>query len=218
MLRPLRLIVFVLTSFWAFCAQAESPTVPRVVDGQLDLSTWDFERDGPISLEGDWRFWWNQLLDPSTLLEAPDGVPNHGYFPVPQNWNRVENPDTPGSNYGESGYATLAVSIKLPADTDTTLGLFLSNADLAYSIHGKRGSTPLPAMGNGVVSTTSDREVPLYLPRLVTIPQSSADTIELVWHLSSHRHTRGGPSASPRAASSTRTGYGTALRARPRAR
>ena len=37
-------------------------TPPKVIDGTMDLSSWDFEKDGPVNLEGDWLFFWNRFL------------------------------------------------------------------------------------------------------------------------------------------------------------
>jgi len=30
----------------------------------IDLSSWDFKKDGTISLSGEWQFYWHQLLTP----------------------------------------------------------------------------------------------------------------------------------------------------------
>ena len=29
---------------------------PKLVNGVIDLSSWSFEKDGPIKLKGEWRF------------------------------------------------------------------------------------------------------------------------------------------------------------------
>ena len=31
-------------------------TAPKVVNGVLDLSAWDFGKDGPVALSGEWSF------------------------------------------------------------------------------------------------------------------------------------------------------------------
>jgi hypothetical protein len=38
---------------------------PVAVDGVIDLSDWDFEKDGIVDLEGEWRFVWEEFVDPS---------------------------------------------------------------------------------------------------------------------------------------------------------
>ena len=39
-------------------------TQPVAVDGVLDLSNWDFERDGIVDLKGEWRFVWEEFVEP----------------------------------------------------------------------------------------------------------------------------------------------------------
>ena len=29
----------------------------------MDLSSWSFEKDGPIKLKGEWRFFWKNFID-----------------------------------------------------------------------------------------------------------------------------------------------------------
>ncbi len=50
------------------CAQNYSGKMPpKAIDGAIDLSSWNFEKDGPVSLEGDWLFFWNRLLTDKDL-------------------------------------------------------------------------------------------------------------------------------------------------------
>ena len=46
---------------------------PRAVDGVIDLSDWDFETDGPLVLDGEWAFYWDELLSLEEI-EAGDGA------------------------------------------------------------------------------------------------------------------------------------------------
>ena len=64
LLRHMRaLIVGVLLLSVCSCAQ-ERRAQPKAVDGILDLSDWDFEKDGIVELGGEWRFVWNQFVEP----------------------------------------------------------------------------------------------------------------------------------------------------------
>ena len=38
---------------------------PKAINGVLDLSNWDLDRDGPVDLSGEWEFYWNQLINPN---------------------------------------------------------------------------------------------------------------------------------------------------------
>ena len=59
------LLLSLFTLLLSGCGQQyANTTAPKAVDGILDLSGWDFEKSGPIKLEGEWEFYWKQLLEP----------------------------------------------------------------------------------------------------------------------------------------------------------
>jgi hypothetical protein len=35
--------------------------LPSASDGVLDLRTYDFDKEGPVKLQGEWLFWWGRL-------------------------------------------------------------------------------------------------------------------------------------------------------------
>ena len=177
-------------------AEAEVDAPPEAVDGVLDLRDWDFDAMGTVPLAGEWDFWWQELVEPERILSAPESPSAEVTFDVPNLWNKVEHPSGSGP-YTANGFGTFLLRIKLPPGQSDTLGLYIHSADLAYELYGMRGEAPLPSMSNGVVGIDKDSEIPRYLPKLITIPESASDEIMLVWHLSSHRHIRGGPRNAP---------------------
>ncbi len=84
------------------CAQqVESPPV---IDGAVDLSSWDFEKDGPVRLFGKWQFDWKSsgdLADGSVL----------DFFPVPGLWQGLT---VNGQHLNSKGHATYTVRLSLP--------------------------------------------------------------------------------------------------------
>ncbi|WP_419784259.1 ATP-binding protein [Maridesulfovibrio sp.] len=48
-------LIMILFLLFGCVPEKESP---KVVDGVVDLSSWDFERDGPVRLFGNWEFRW----------------------------------------------------------------------------------------------------------------------------------------------------------------
>jgi signal transduction histidine kinase len=59
------LLLFGLVWITSRSSHQRSQTAPRAVGGVLDLSQWDFLKDGGISLDGEWLFFWNQFLTES---------------------------------------------------------------------------------------------------------------------------------------------------------
>jgi len=53
---------------------------PRAVQGVLDLSQWDAARDGLVTLDGEWEFYWNKLLAPDDFKVAAPPEKT-GFFP-----------------------------------------------------------------------------------------------------------------------------------------
>ena len=44
---------------------SKAKSAPVAMDGVLDLSEWDFVEDGPVELRGEWRFVWQELVQPA---------------------------------------------------------------------------------------------------------------------------------------------------------
>ncbi len=65
-MRTLFLFTFVqLLSGCSYIYQQKSHQ-PQVVNGEIDLSLWDFEKDGPVWLEGEWAFFQGKI-DPDQI-------------------------------------------------------------------------------------------------------------------------------------------------------
>ena len=46
------------------CAKKYSgKKAPKAVKGILDLQGWDFEKDGPVELDGEWEFHWKKFKE-----------------------------------------------------------------------------------------------------------------------------------------------------------
>lgn len=85
-------------------------------NGVIDLSRWDFNKNGNICLDGEWDFYWQQFMN---FREVQDKKPDI-YAEVPDTWNeyRINGKNLPGQ-----GYATyrLHVITSLPAGTQMGL-------------------------------------------------------------------------------------------------
>lgn len=99
----------------------------------FDLSQWDFESNGIVSLEGKWEVYWNQLLAPSDF--KTENLPvKTGLFLVPSNWR---NYIVDGKKLPAKGYATYRAVIKVKKDSKEWLQNLYLNANrigAAYKI------------------------------------------------------------------------------------
>lgn len=74
---------------------------PMAYQGKLNAAPWDIARSSVIRLDGEWEFYWNQLLTPEDFADnAP--VPD-GYMQVPSLWN---GKNVQGENLPAFGCAT----------------------------------------------------------------------------------------------------------------
>ncbi|HEX7926204.1 MAG TPA: sensor histidine kinase, partial [bacterium] len=74
---------------------------PKAVEGALDLREWDFRRDGPVQLDGQWAVYW-QRLPPDLGSAAPI------YLHVPGSWTgQTAN----GVTLPAEGYATYRLRV-----------------------------------------------------------------------------------------------------------
>ncbi len=67
------------------CALPPSGKPARAKGGVLDLSGWDLDRDGIVSLDGEWEFYWRRLLGPRDFRTGPPPRPDL-YPHVPDSW------------------------------------------------------------------------------------------------------------------------------------
>ena len=85
------------------------PKKHEIKNGFLDLSSWNFEEDGIVHLNGEWEFYWEQLLEPKDF-ELNDSI-NPEYIYVPRGWAVQKSKK---KSYPEFGYATYRLKIKMP--------------------------------------------------------------------------------------------------------
>src|ERR1044072_2681224 len=75
-LLPLGILIY------AFANNANAPKKPKAVNGVLDLTNWDQQKDKTIPLDGQWAFYWNKLLTPQDF-EKDSLLQPSGFITVP---------------------------------------------------------------------------------------------------------------------------------------
>lgn len=88
------LFILVIFSVILFILNACKPnvsdtTAPKVVNGLLDLRSWDFDQNGPVALSGRWEFYWNSYPKPNDFSKKNLPIMS-GLIEVPGNWNGFE--------------------------------------------------------------------------------------------------------------------------------
>ncbi len=156
---------------------------PKAIKGVLDLTDWDFKRDGPVELSGEYAFYWKQLVNPSDFSK-PILPRKTGFIQVPGYWNDYE---VNGETLHGDGYATYRLEILLNPQKEPLAFKFLSMGT-AYTLflnHRKISSVGIP----GIDRETTD---PRYFPQVVEF-KPETNQIDVIFHISNFHHRRGGP-------------------------
>jgi adenylate cyclase len=155
---------------------------PKAVEGVLDLSDWNFEKDGIIKLDGEWEFYWEQLLEPQDF--AKDILPEKtGFVSVPGNWRKYKKF---GKKLPEDGFATFSIIVKV-SDLDTEYGIKLMRMGTAYRLW----TNKILLASNGIVGTSKKTMKPQYRPHVV-IFRTDKQKIRIVVQVSNYYYKKAG--------------------------
>ncbi|MBU3142563.1 diguanylate cyclase [Clostridium sp. CF012] len=147
--------------------------------GVLELSNWNFHKDGFTSLDGQWEFYWQQLLTPK---EIATNLTPPSYMEMPMEWNKYNK------NYSSNGYATYSLTIKLNEKyKNTLLGISVPSMLSSYKlwVNGNLLST------NGVVGTSLSTERPGTMP-ITSYFMNNKGEVHLVLQVSNYNFRDGG--------------------------
>lgn len=155
---------------------------PVAEQGLLDLSGWDFEKDGILKLDGQWDFYWNKLYAPDDFKKSRVDTPA-AYLSIPGTWNEQTKHT---HKFPGKGFATYHLKVKLKHHYPI-LGIKCFDAASSFKlwVNGQ------PVASNGVVSDIPDQMKAQFLPMLRSF---TADTSELdiVVQVSNNFHSKGG--------------------------
>ncbi|UUZ81437.1 hypothetical protein LJK88_43455 [Paenibacillus sp. P26] len=182
----LGLLIFFITLFHLIAAPAASASEPspKAVSGVLDLSSWNSSRDGDVSLDGQWEFYWSKLLIPEDFRRI-GSHPGPQYIAVPSVWTSFTSD---GKHLPGDGYATYRLTIKRNAGGGgEQMALYIPSVATSYRlwINGQLSA------GNGTVGTDKATMVPKNVPKVVYFTPSG-DDIELVIQVSNFVQRKAG--------------------------
>lgn len=113
------LIFFSILTIILLCScSAKKDNLPIAKQGKLDLSRWDFKKDGLVTLNGQWEIYPKELLEPkdfkdNTLSQSID------YFTVPKSFTATDN----NKKLTKSGYATMRLLVNMNPKGESSYGI-----------------------------------------------------------------------------------------------
>ncbi|MBW0432688.1 adenylate/guanylate cyclase domain-containing protein [Leptospira yasudae] len=164
-------------------AESERPFV-SASSGVIDLSSWDFEEYGPVSLQGDWTFRWNEFAERSEVEPEKNRI-----MPVPKAWTRIKDAD--GKNYPGTGIATYFLKVILPENYPIgSLAILAETSETAYEVW--IDSAKIGA--HGVLGKTADTSTPEWNVKILPF-QVQKKEFQIRIPISNYYHARGGLTA-----------------------
>ena len=146
----------------------------------MDLTDWDFGRDGPVRLNGQWDFFWQMFVPPQS---PPKALVPDSRIRVPGVWNGIAVNDTaiPGQ-----GFATYRLVVTLPPGA-SGLGLKFLDAATAFTayVNGKK------VYASGIPGENKAATQPAYAPGVVALPDLAGPATLLI-HTANFHHWQGG--------------------------
>lgn len=134
--------------------------------GMLDLTQWDFGTDRTISLNGEWAFYWNQLLTYKDLKSDSSLKPVYGK--VPDTWTNYSGN---GVRYSRFGFATYRLHVKSRLSTKTMMSISLKKVFSAYKLYINEEEIA----SNGRVAKSKAEYRPQYSPVTASFKVPSKD-------------------------------------------
>ncbi|MCS7459525.1 ATP-binding protein [Paenibacillus doosanensis] len=149
----------------------------------MDLREWDFKKDGNVSLNGEWDFYWNRLLAPDEAAGQAAAGQSADWIRLPGSWNGQA---ADGRERTGRGYATFHLRV-MTQPTGSVLAMELPTIRTAYRlwINGE------PVAESGTVGTDAASSKPGYMPQVVYF-NTSGTIQDIVIQVSNFDHRLGG--------------------------
>lgn len=176
----LTLTLIFLLFVYLFIAFSAASKNPKAAQGILDLSAWNFEKDGVVSLDGEWEFYWDKLLTYQDFHDNPNMIKNYGQVPYAWNYYVHDGNKLPGFGYG-------TYRLRIKTNSQEPLSLKIKTISTAYKLmidHDTLTET-------GTMSTDAATFSPEYRPQIVSFKQAGNE-FEIIIQVANYTYARGG--------------------------
>lgn len=178
--QKLSLLILLLLVVLAGCKKPDRSFTATA--GQMDLTAWDLDRDGPVNLTGEWEFYPQSLLAPEEFTRDSILKKNR-FITLPGLWTTDTLQDLAQPS---QGYATYRLSVRVTADP----GLKALLVQDILSV-GKIWINGRPVTSGGEVGKYRETEIPrkhTLIPRFYL----TGEMLEIVIQVSNHHNVKGG--------------------------
>jgi hypothetical protein len=183
------------------CSKSSGKPQPRAINGEIDLSGWNFLEDGPVALDGEWFFFWNELLSPDDIRMQGESVWEKARLAkVPGFFVNLIDSDKPSEAPTMQGFGTYLLKVR---GTGMEQAMTIARTRL-------HASSRIYVVGDSQTQPSVD-EIPLgvpgknpesSVPQIVTLPPkllktSAAHDFHILIPMSNFHFSKGGISPAP---------------------
>ncbi|MBI1780727.1 MAG: 7TM-DISM domain-containing protein [Sphingobacteriales bacterium] len=176
------LFVFIVAGFTS-CKLKIDPNLPVARQGIMDLSDFDINKKGKFSLDGEWAFYYNQLLYPADFKNHTDPLPD-AFMNVPGYWNETKEGIKKFNGCGYATYRLLLTNYHFNSlmalriwETNSAYRLWINDELISFA---------------GVVSANPDSVVPKIIPRVKPFYLPPGDSLQIILQIANTSHVNGG--------------------------
>ncbi len=165
------------------CSNQDKVELTQAKKGIIDLREWDFENSPPIALDGEWEFYWENLIISKDLNPVNNNYQKE-YIQVPKSWAGTQ---INGKTINQFGYATYRLKILLNNNAPKRMAFTTMSIPTASKIflNNKLIAT------HGIVAKTDKQTKPGFVTKLITfVPKT--DTLDLIIQVSNFQFYKAG--------------------------
>lgn len=181
------LSIFIFCFTFHHCTPNNQKFSPKAIKGELDLRGWELDASGnfasgnTLSLDGEWEFYWQRLLEPSDFRSGLNLKPD-SFLQVPGFWNDYAHN---GKTVTGNGYASYRLLLKLKPGQIRSIHIYDFGSAYKLFINGKM------LLSRGLVGRSENQMIPQYLSGVAEFQTEEVN--EILIQISNFHHVLGGP-------------------------
>ena len=177
---------------------------PVAKQGVLDLRDWDFKKDGPLKLDGEWEIFWEKLIDGYDSKKGTPGL--DGFYSMLGGMGWEGHQLTDGRVLGHLGYGSFRLKVLMPKSVNEVIehsrhpvsfamGRFTAGSAHLLSVFNSAGVSLGSPIEMGTVGIDAVSNIPVWAQNITSLRVEPE--LIFIWQVSNYHHFFGGPLASP---------------------